>query len=65
MIGSTKAGGMTMNSFFYTPLSQGKVFGEAFRLWWWNDDGVVSHGPDDPWSMGMVLLGDPLLTILM
>jgi hypothetical protein len=65
VIGTTKTGGMTMNSFFYNPLRQGKIFGEAFRLWYWNDDGIVSHGPDDPWSMGMTLLGDPLLTIHM
>lgn len=59
VVGSSKIGGMTMNSYFYTPLSQGKVFGEAFRLWWWNP----LHGPTDPDSMGMTLLGDPLLTI--
>jgi hypothetical protein len=65
VIGSTKEGGMTMNSFFYNPLKKGKVFGEAFRVWFWNDDGVVSHGPDDPWSLGMIFLGDPLLTVYM
>lgn len=65
VIGSTKTGGMTMNSFFYDPLKSGEVFGEAFRVWFWNDDGVVSHGPDDPWSLGMIFLGDPLLTIYM
>ena len=59
IVGSTKEGGMTMNSYFYTPLSQGKIFGEALKLWWWNP----LHGPSDPISVGMVLLGDPLLTI--
>ena len=59
VVGSSKIGGMTMNSYFYTPLSQGKVFGEAFRLWWWNP----LHGPTDNESMGVTLLGDPLLTI--
>ena len=48
-----------MNSYFYTPLSQGKIFGEAMRLWYWNG----LHGPSDPISIGMTLLGDPLLTI--
>jgi len=61
VVGSSKIGGMTMNSYFYTPLSQGKVFGEAMRLWYWNP----LHGPSDPYSLGMTLLGDPLLTILM
>jgi len=59
VVGSSKIGGMTMNSYFYTPLSQGKVFGEAMRLWYWNP----LHGPSDPDSIGMTLLGDPLLTI--
>ncbi|MFW9781745.1 MAG: C25 family cysteine peptidase [Candidatus Heimdallarchaeota archaeon] len=61
VIGSSKIGGMTMNSYFYTPLSQGKTFGEAMRVWYWNP----LHGPSDPDSMGMTILGDPLLTILM
>ena len=59
VVGSSKIGGMTMNSYFYTPLSQGKIFGEAMRLWYWNP----LHGPSDPDSIGMTLLGDPLLTI--
>jgi len=59
LVGSTKTGGMWMNSYFYTPLNQGKVFGEAFRLWWWNP----LHGPWDTDSQGMTILGDPLLTI--
>jgi len=60
VVGSSKIGGMTMNSYFYTPLSQGKIFGEAMKLWYWNP----LHGPSDPDSIGMTLLGDPLLTIL-
>ena len=59
VVGSSKIGGMTMNSYFYDPLSQSKVFGEAFRLWWWNP----LHGPTDNESIGLTLLGDPLLTI--
>ncbi|MFX0104789.1 MAG: C25 family cysteine peptidase, partial [Candidatus Hodarchaeota archaeon] len=34
LVGSSKIGGMTMNSYFNTPLSQGKTFGEAMRLWY-------------------------------
>ncbi len=60
VIGSSKIGGMTMNSYFYNPLSQGKIFGESMRLWYWNP----LHGPSDNESMGMTLLGDPLLTII-
>lgn len=60
VVGSSKIGGMTMNSYFYNPLSQGKIFGESMRLWYWNP----LHGPSDPQSMGMTILGDPLLTIL-
>lgn len=59
VVGSSKIGGMTMNSYFYTPLRQGKIFGESMRLWYWNP----LHGPSDPDSIGMTLLGDPLLTI--
>jgi len=59
VLGSSKEGGITMNSYFYTPLNLGKVFGEAMRLWYWNP----LHGPSDPDSIGMTLLGDPLLTI--
>ena len=34
VVGSSKIGGMTMNSYFYNPLSQGKIFGESMRLWY-------------------------------
>ncbi|MEJ2248382.1 MAG: C25 family cysteine peptidase [Candidatus Lokiarchaeota archaeon] len=61
VIGSTKTGGMMMNSYFYTPLKQGKVLGEALRLWFNNPH----HGPKDSLSQGMCLLGDGLLTISM
>ena len=59
VVGSSKEGGMTMSGYFYTPLNQSKTFGEAMRLWYWNP----LHGPSDPDSIGMTLLGDPLLTI--
>jgi hypothetical protein len=59
VVGSTKTGGMTMNSYFYTPLSQGKVFGEALRLWFSNP----LHPAWDRDSQGMTILGDPFLTI--
>ena len=60
VVGSSKIGGMTMNSYFYNPLSHGKILGESMRLWYWNP----LHGPSDNDSMGMTLLGDPLLTII-
>jgi hypothetical protein len=61
VIGSTKTGGMTMNSYFYNPLNQGEVMGEALKLWFNNP----LHGPKDTSSQGMCLLGDGLLTISM
>lgn len=63
VIGSARNnGGMTMNEFFYGPLGQNMTFGEAFKRWWtpnWEN----LHGPAKSVSMGMCLLGDPLLTI--
>ncbi len=59
VVGSTKTGGMWENSFFYTPLSQGEVMGEAFRKFFIN----CYAGPKDDYNVGLVLLGDPLLTI--
>ncbi|MBD3214709.1 MAG: hypothetical protein GF311_19010 [Candidatus Lokiarchaeota archaeon] len=59
VIGSTKSGGMLMISYFYTPLGKGYSIGESFRQWWSNP----LHGPDDSYSQGLCILGDPLLTI--
>ena len=64
VIGSTKTGGMNMYQSFYDDLDSGKNFGESFRRWFWDP----TYGPYGlsyyySLSMGMVILGDPLLTI--
>ena len=59
VVGSTKGGGMIIFSNFYTPLGQGKSFGEAFKEWF---DSLASHYTANviSWSFGMTILGDPL-----
>ena len=64
IIGSTKTGGMNMYQSFYDELNNGKIFGEALKTWFRDPN----YGPYGPWwshqySMGMTILGDPLLTI--
>ena len=65
VIGSTKTGGMNMYQSFYDELNIGKIFGDALKTWFRDPN----YGPYGPWfshqnSMGMTILGDPLLTIL-
>jgi len=63
-LGSAKAGGMiSHHDDYYTPLGQGKSFGEALKNWWTKvgDDGYDSGEMD--WFYGMTLVGDPLLTV--
>jgi hypothetical protein len=57
-VGSTKPGGNYYPKAFHYLLSNGNTWGEAFRGWY-NDFGVT----DDRWFLGMVILGDPMLTI--
>ena len=64
VIGSSKTGGMNMYQAFYDNMSVGKTIGESFRQWFWNP----TYGPYGAMSshilsMGMLILGDPLLTI--
>lgn len=58
--GSTKTGGMWEDTHFYGALSAGKVFGEAFRVWF---NAVQRLYPQEtpPWWYGMVLIGDASL----
>jgi hypothetical protein len=60
VIGSTKTGSMINDDKFYTPLSNGKILGEAFREWF---NHTITHVPvgDQPWFYGMTYLGDPTL----
>jgi len=57
-VGSTKSGSMLNFEDFYTPLAQGKTFGQSF-LEWFQINGESSWA----WFYGMTLLGDPTLTI--
>jgi hypothetical protein len=59
IVGSTKAGGIWRPEIFHLNLAQGVPWGEAYRLWY-NNYGYT----DDEWHLGMVLFGDPLLTLL-
>jgi slime mold repeat-containing protein len=56
--GTTKVGGMVLPRPFHSPLGDGQAWGPAF-LEWYNDTGVT----DDEWYLGMVILGDPQLTV--
>ncbi len=57
-VGTTKVGGMYSGTSFHVDLANGKTWGEAFQQWY------ELHGRyDDEWFLGMVILGDPLLTI--
>ncbi|NMB73556.1 MAG: hypothetical protein GYA21_00340 [Myxococcales bacterium] len=57
-IGSTKTGGIYSPATFHARLAAGDTWGEAFRQWY------DSTGRwDDEWYLGIVILGDPLLTI--
>ncbi len=57
-IGSTKTGGIYNPETFHSILAQGKTWGEAYRNWY-NNAGVY----DDSWFGGIMIQGDPMLTI--
>jgi hypothetical protein len=57
-IGSTKLGGIYYAQPFHARLAAGETWGEAYRFWY-NDTGKS----DDDWFLGIVILGDPMLTI--
>ncbi|MGB5696527.1 MAG: hypothetical protein WBM46_12795 [Polyangiales bacterium] len=58
VVGTTKNGGMFNPFAFHASLASGTPWGESFRLWY-NQIGNAN----DEWNLGMVLLGDPLLTL--
>jgi hypothetical protein len=58
VVGSTKNGGIWKPDVLHESLSYGETWGEAFRLWY-NQYGYA----DDEWHLGIVLHGDPLLTV--
>ena len=57
-VGNTRKGGMTDATLFHEALAQGLSWGESYRRWY-NEVGRL----DDRWFLGVVLTGDPLLTI--
>jgi hypothetical protein len=58
VVGSTKRGGIWRPEAFHVNLAYGTPWGESFRLWY-NRFGAS----DDEWHLGLVVLGDPLLTL--
>jgi hypothetical protein len=62
-VGSTKTGSMLCFEDFYTPLGQGKSFGDAFLSWCIQDMETCAGDWSRPWFYGMTLLGDPTLKV--
>jgi hypothetical protein len=58
VVGSTKNGGIWRPDELHTNLAYGTPWGESFRLWY-NSFGRLN----DEWHLGMVIFGDPLLTL--
>ena len=58
-IGSSKTGGMWYDSSFFSVLANKSVFGEAFRQWFNNAQGIIVSAPQ--WWYGMTLIGDAAL----
>jgi hypothetical protein len=64
-VGSSKVGGMhTFQNYYYSPLGQGKTFGEAWENWLTAEatGGFNSNSVAALWDFGMTMMGDPLLT---
>ncbi|MHA1713066.1 MAG: Ig-like domain-containing protein, partial [Candidatus Ranarchaeia archaeon] len=69
-IGSTKTGGIQFEYWIHRNLGRNYTFGEAFRNWTYNIGTNYEYafsgtyeGFGEAWYYGMVLFGDPLLTI--
>ncbi len=63
VIGCSRSGGMSLYQPFYDSLRDGKIFGEAYKDWFYGPEII----PLNHWEevYGMMFLGDPLLTIYM
>jgi hypothetical protein len=57
-VGNTRKGGMKDATVFHRELAEGSSWGESYRRWY---NEVGKH--DDRWYLGVVLSGDPTLTI--
>jgi len=62
VVGTSKTGGMFGGATFYDPLALDKTIGQAFEDWFQT---ITTVSPADylEWFYGMVILGDPFLTI--
>ncbi len=64
-IGCTKSGSMLFFEDFYTPLSQGDTYGEAFQYWFdIHAETYYNQNYSRSWFYGMTLNGDPTLYTL-
>ncbi|MBN2431840.1 MAG: hypothetical protein JXQ27_10205 [Acidobacteria bacterium] len=61
-IASSKTGSMLNFEDFYEPLAQGRSFGPAFLEWFTRQ--APYEGWERDWYYGLVLCGDPLLTLV-
>jgi hypothetical protein len=63
VIGCSRSGGMCLYQPFYDSLKNRKIFGEAFKDWFYGPEII----PFNHWEevYGMMFLGDPLVTIYM
>ncbi|MBN1329097.1 MAG: hypothetical protein JXA54_06450 [Candidatus Heimdallarchaeota archaeon] len=62
VIGTTKTGGMFGGNYFYNPLAQNKTIGQGFHDWF-QFIKIYSNSQYLEWFYGMVIFGDPFLTI--
>ena len=63
ILGSARSGGLDLYEPFYDSLKEGKVIGEAFRLWFHNPEiDTIQNKRRD--ISGTTILGDPLLCIV-
>ena len=63
VIGCARSGGMSLYQPFYDSLRDGKIFGEAYKDWFYGPEIIPFHHWEEVY--GMMILGDPLLTIYM
>jgi hypothetical protein len=63
VLGTTKPGGMSLYQTFYDSLKNNKTIGEAFQYWFNNNPADTISGVKRFEFFGMVILGDPFLTI--
>ncbi|MFW9947895.1 MAG: hypothetical protein ACFFDX_13810 [Candidatus Odinarchaeota archaeon] len=63
VIGCSRSGGMSLYQPFYDSLKNGKIFGEAFKDWFYGPEIIPLHHWEEVY--GMKMFGDPLLTIYM